>query len=331
MIKFLGRKEINEFIHSALPARRYVVQTLAGGLLNQNLLLTSGRQQLVLKVYRPEMPIEKVSEMHRVMEIAASHGMPVPTSITTAEINGFVVAVYPFLKGQNPKQFANSLSRIRAMGETLGGLHAIFDSIRVKTPKPDVGSLVAWHPQVFLEKIEKVQKVSLLHGKDRKYLAEMLDRRKDLMHSESWDNAAFLKLPLQLSHNDYHTKNILMVGNRVTAVLDWEKFGWHFRGFEIMRSIIFNCRKTEKEIDWKLAGEYVRAYRSKVDIRKGVHDLAYEYTYRRIVFDLWAVEQYLSHGRKELMENILRRDAMITTLTKHRKEYNDRVTDLLKN
>ncbi len=331
MPRFLPRKDIQAFINSTFPARSYVVEPLSGGLLNQNFLLTAGREKLVLKVYRPEMPFEKVEEIHRVMQAVAKSNILVGLPVKSVELGGYAVAVYPFLKGENPKRFGNTPARIHAMGSMLGKLHVAFDTFHTEITKPEPLQIASWDPISFMEKIHGLrERIAASRVSHKQTLDKTLDLYEEIIARGDWSKEKFLKLPIQLCHNDYHTYNILMQKNQITGILDWEKFGWTWRAFEIMRSVIFNCRKTEKDFDWKLIETYLRAYREETNVSALTSKLAFDCGYRKMLFSLWTIEQYVDHGRKELFENILRRASIIKTMADNYDEYPERIAELLK-
>lgn len=156
----------------------------------------------------------------------------------------------------------------------------------------------------------------------------VLDTYEEIISSQTWDIAPFSKLPIRFIHGDYHMQNLLMKGNEIVTVLDWEKCGWSFRGKEIMRSIIHNCRKTASELSWPLIETYLRAYRQHATLSPVEASLTFECGYRPVVFGFWAIKQYLL-GHKHFRQNILRRKQILQVCTDHRVEYAERIAQLL--
>ena len=95
-----------------------------------------------------------------------------------------------------------------------------------------------------------------------------------------------------------------------------------------MRTVILNCRRTYAELDWPMVKEYLGAYKKHVRLTDLECQLAYDAAYRRFVFDLWAIEQWLAHPKT--FRNInFRRVALIKNLHDHRQEYAERISGLL--
>lgn len=298
--------------------------------MNQNSLLTAGGKKYVLKVYRDEMTEAKVAEMHRLMKFASNHDVPVALPVAATTIHGYVTALYPFATGEHPPRYRNNHVRIEAMGEMLGRIHLVLDSYQTKTEKPTHKELTkSWQLNRALEEIEILREELKSHSASvRKEINGVLDAYERIYGEEDWSSDEFLDLPIRFCHGDYHIMNLLMCDSKITAVLDWEKAGWDFRGREIMRSIIFNCRKTSQELNWSSVEAYLRAYRKHASISDLDGRLAFECGLRNVVFGFWAIKQYLA-GHKHFRSNIMRRVAMMEGLTKYRKDYAERIAEVL--
>lgn len=299
--------------------------------MNQNSLLLVGRKKYVLKVYRDEMTETKVEEMHRLMKFVSTSNIPVALPVVTATINRYVTALYPFATGEHPPRYRNNHVRIESMGQMLGWIHLVLNRYQPKTEKLTHRELIkAWQLGRALEEIkflrEEVKKYS---ASVKKEMNGVLDVYERIYHEQDWRSHEFLNLPIEFCHGDYHIMNLLMRDSKIAAVLDWEKAGWDFRGREIMRSIIFNCRKTSSELSWPSVAIYLNGYRKHASISDLDRRLAFECGLRNVVFGFWGIKQYLA-GHKHFRSNIMRRVAMMEGLTKHRKEYAERIAGMLK-
>lgn len=330
MISFLSQDQLEPFLKDSFGTKKYKTEPLRGGLLNQNSLITFDGGKCVLKVYRNEMTETKVKEMHRLMEFVSRRHIPVTTPITTVSLNKYIVALYPFAPGEHPPRFRNSRVRIEAMGEMLGKIHLTLGSYQPKTKQPSNKELLkAWDIRPAMEEILQLEENIKKHPISiRKEVNKILDTYKKIYNREGWDNKNFLNLPIQLCHGDYHIMNLLMQKQKITAILDWEKAGWDFRSKEIMRSIIFNCRKNSSELNWPSVTVYLKAYRKYISMTDLERQLTFECGLRNIVFGFWAIKQYLA-GQKQFRLNIIRRVAMMEGLIKQRKEYAARIAELL--
>lgn len=330
MIEFVPKQSVQPFLKDAFGRRNFSMRILRGGLLNQNYVITIARKSYLLKVYRPEVNQEMVEEMHRLMKYVGNRNIPVPLPIAATCIAERPVVLYPFIKGEHPKRYRNTKLRIRAMGELLGQLHSVMDEYDATQSKPDLQKLLRqWDPARFQKTIVEVRlQLATQPQLVRKEMGTILEQYEEIIENGSWETKSFSRLPLGLCHGDFHTQNILFVNNRIVGLLDWEKFGWNFRGSEIMRSVIFNCRKTACEFDWDLVGEYLRAYRQHATLSDSERMLVFEAGYRNTLFSLWAMKQYLV-GERHLYPNIKRRIEIVQTMTKHRAEYGARISEYL--
>lgn len=330
-LKFLSKIEILPFFNSMhIKKGSFSISVLAGGLLNQNFFVKTGNKKFVLKVYRPEIDAKKIQEMHRMMRFASGHGLPVPSPQKTEVIKNHVVSIYPYLRGENPPRFRNTESRIHSMGETLGKLHLALNTFRPSLSKPTPSTLASWNPDIFIKDIRAVR--SSLIGKNAEMQKEVnhaLDTAQSIVSADSWNKTDFLTLPIRICHNDYHIDNILMSNDRITGILDWEKAGWHWRPYEIMRSILWNCRKNESTLNWNLVKIYLTGYKKYATLNLQERELAFECGFRKMLFSLWGIKEYIS-GRTELRANTRRRGALLKTLNINRQEYTKKIADYLK-
>lgn len=330
MISFIEESKLDSFVCTFARQKTWKLQPLKGGLLNQNYILAIGTKNYVLKVYRPEMTESKVKEMFSVMKFAADHSLPVVCSLDETIIDGHTVAIYPFVEGVHPSRYRNTHARIRSMGAMLGKIHTTLDSYKPITPAPTWDKI-----SKFLEPNRSIEQIGDLRGQlsghlpaVKRELTAVLDTYENVIDSQTWDIGAFAKLPIRFIHGDYHMQNVLMKGNMIVTILDWEKSEWHFRDFEIMRSIIHNCHKTAGELDWSLIEEYLQGYRQYATVSRAEAELAFECGYRPIVFSFWTIKQYLA-GHNNFRQSIIRRKKILQLLTKHRVEYAERIKDLL--
>lgn len=328
MITFLKKNDYIPVLMNFLDRRPDRIKNISTGLLNQNVLVSLGGTDFVFKIYRKEIDIKKIQEIHFIMEFAIRNGIPAPRPLQHGKLKGHVVALYPYIKGVNPDRYKNSEGRIRSMGKMLGEVQFALNKFHSKTPKPVSSSFINWEANSYIKKLLGISRsLARQPAQVRNFIKPVLEFYVETIQSFNWDKGSFSKLPVNMCHNDFHFANILMVKNKITAVLDWEKAGWNWRVFEVMRSVFFNCRKSASELDWHLVKTYLSEYRKIISLTPIERELAFECGYRKYLFDYWAIKQYLS-GRKELRSHILRRLTLAKTLTKNRQEYSERISEL---
>ena len=250
---------------------------LTGGLLNQNVLVTTRNGgKLVFKAYRPEVPREKVDETHRVMAHVSRREIPVALPVATYEVAGFAAALYPFVEGAHPSRYGAGTKRVAAMGEMLGRIDAALDTFRPAGKKPTSLGVASWNPDKMVTEIAALR--MSLRGKSsavRETVEDVLRMHESILSKGDWDKKRFAELPIRVCHNDYHTQNVLMINGRVTTVLDWEKSGWEWRGFEVARSVMFTCRRANGTYCWDNVKAYLGTYKRQAELSDQERELAF--------------------------------------------------------
>ncbi len=331
MLSFLSTSQIEPFLRDFFGHVTIQREVLPRGLLNQNSLLTVGDRKFVLKVYRRDMPLVKVETTHRVMEFVSGYNIPIALPLVTQMIEEHVVVLYPFIVGVHPAFYRNSFVRLGNMGEMLGRIHEVLDLYRSDLEKPLYEKLTgSWDVPKAIEKIDLIRESLKQYPKSvQEKVGHILQTLEQLISDQTWEIEPFLQLPIRFIQGDFHAANILMRGSEIVSVLDWEKTGWNFRGFELMRSVLFNCRRTVSELSWPHVETYLKAYREHGQLNELEKELVFECGLRNFLFSFWAIEQYLG-GRKELWPNIVRRMRMAENLVKCRVEYAEKVAGFLR-
>ncbi len=331
MIEFVSQRAVSDWLQDHVAKSKVVLKPLTGGLLNQNLLADVGDSRVVVKVYDVMMDTVKVKELHRMLAHAVKDGIPVAQPILEGKIDRHVVAVYPFINGKHPPRYRNTQSRIRTMGAMLGKIDTSLESFHSKVEQTDRAKLLLRiNPERFLSEIKDVR--ASLRGKPsslQRIVRENLDRLQRIAETHDWLEQGMDKLPLRMCHGDYHIKNVLMRGEEITAVLDWDKAGKDWRGFEIMRSVMFNCRRDDSHLSWPLVETYLKSYKRHAPALSELEKvLVFECGFRRALFSLWSVKQYIA-GEQSVVSNFIRRVHLFQSLAEHRAEYAERIAKLL--
>jgi len=297
--------------------------------MSQNHRLLVGRDHYALKVHRPPMDAARVREMHRVMSFAARQGIPVAEPLLTQVVAGYVCSIYAFARGTHPGKYRGTHAHAEAMGDMLGRMHVVLDEFHSTDPKPDAAAL--WklvRPSAALAQVERLR-VSLV-GHDRGVRIEIgrtLDAYEKLFRSEHWRGGRCQDLAIAVCHGDFHSGNILLCGDSITAVLDWEKAGWDFRCGEVCSSLIFNCRENSSELHWPRIATYLRAYRRHRALDDIPGGFLLKSCFSSYVLGLWTIEQYLG-GRRDYRSCIAGRLVMAQRLATYRREYSRRIAEL---
>lgn len=326
-MRFVATTEIRALLRETIGPIDSMVP-MSQGLLNQNLRVTTREGATFLfKAYRSEMPRAKVDDMHRMMAHASKNGIPVSLPVATYEIGGHAAALYPFVEGTHPERFGKR--PIRAMGEMLGRVDAALDTFRPAGKKPTSLEVAHWDPDKMVAEIDEIRASLRRKSKAvRDVVERVLWSYEGVLPLGNWHTRRFAKLPVRVCHNDYHIKNMLVRDGVVVAVLDWEKAGWDWRGFEAFRSVMFNCRGSARGLDWKLIAPYLRGYKRFAAMSILERDLAFDCGFNKAFFSLWAVKQYVA-GNTQVRDNMLRRSRALPYLFKRRDEFRERIAALL--
>lgn len=329
MHQFLSVEDIHLLLRTWFPkGYRYI--PLEKGLLNQNGIVREGSRTFLLKVYRPDMTQTHLHDVHAVMRVMLQNGVPVTHEEREASVQGAHVVLYAYLPGMNPGLYPRSLGRVHAMGDMLGRIHSILlqhqqqlavDPLmewrNLKSPEDELSALALL--------MEDVRRKKPAHTDE---LLSILDEHRSWIESHAWDIARFASLPAQLCHGDYHTKNILFQNATLTGVLDWEKYGWGTQVSEVMRSIVFNCRRSPSALHWSAVKAYVQAYRQHKTFSQEEARLAFPFVFQKMLFGTWAEKQYLA-GDARLWSNVIRRQAINRYFVKEERRISARIEDLL--
>lgn len=326
-MQFVATKDIRPLLRETIGAG-FTMEPLDGGLLNQNVLVeTNEGAKFVFKAYRLVMTSPKMlDEMHRMMAHAARRGISVPLPIATYEIGEHVAALYPFIEGSHPPRYGGDVRRAEAMGETLGRVDKALDSFRPIAPKPSSLELATWDAEKF------VGEIAALRGKSRLVRDDVeatLAMHEAILAKGDWDKRPFARLPVRVCHNDYHTQNVLMKPDGSISVLDWEKAGWNWRGFEVARSVMFVCRRSSGTYCWNNVRAYLDGYNKHATLSDLERETAFLCGFNKAFFSLWAAKEYVS-GRPEMRDHLLRRAQLVPYLFRNRVEFADRMEKLLR-
>jgi Ser/Thr protein kinase RdoA (MazF antagonist) len=328
MLRFVSREEVRLLLKKTFNDS-FTLKSLAGGLLNHNFIVGTKSAKFVLKIYRSEITREKLDETHRIMAHCVKRDIPVSLPMATCQVADHVAALYPFIEGTAAPKFKNSIRNVEHMGEMLGRVDKALDTFKSMLTKPPSIELARWDVDNTLKDIVEIRRAAKRRRVDvRDTVETTLHVYERILAAGDWDKTRFAKLPVKLCHNDFHGGNLVVRDNNIVAVLDWEKAGWEWRAFEIMRSITFNCRKSDRELDWNLVRAYISGYRKHESFTTIERELAYDAGVYKMFFSLWAIKQYLA-GHMECKANVLRRARLLPYLFKHRKEFTDRIANLL--
>ncbi|MER7703461.1 phosphotransferase [Kitasatospora sp. NPDC097605] len=251
--------------HAALAEvlRRYRVgrlltaEPVAEGLLNRGYRITTEAGGYFLKCYVDAATAsrEAVGAHHRAMDALAALGLPVAPPLalsgrttTIAAFGGRLFALFPWVDGRHRHGTELALSRCAELGALLGRLHGALDDVCAPVAQPSgYRSADPRDSSALARELRRRAREHQPHGELDALVERRLTERLELLaehaHRRPLPQAA---PPTGWTHGDFHGLNLLHSGERIAAVLDWDKLGPQPRAEEAVRAatLLFNDRVT---------------------------------------------------------------------------------------
>lgn len=218
------------------------VGRLTGGEWKVLYRLTTARQALVVSISHPTTTIASVQYEHAFLHYLHSYLSEVPLPIAARDGStwfveaGRIVTLLPLMPGQIVDRDRSRLPAARLLAR----YHQVALTYPERTPRPDVP---AWYAADWDQLWDWSGMQRLLHSTPTapdktiqhfwqagaKWTAEIVARREQItqersairqwMHQLAQSDPPLLLAPI---HDDYHRKNLLLTGDTVTALLDWD-------------------------------------------------------------------------------------------------------------
>jgi len=212
------------------------VRSIAQGVNNLTQVIETPQGSYILRSYRSDRSLEQIRYELNVLTSLQEKRLPfqVPVPIPTvsgelfAVLSGTVVSLTPRLSGSQPQN--NDLEQTYAAGEALAELVKALEELQVEVtaqvaPFPPSGDFEAWSG-IAIDPAQLLRELPLAKEEQEQILTRL---------EETQASAASLyqSLPQQIIHRDYDQSNILMEGNSVTGVLDFEFCGLDLRVLDL--------------------------------------------------------------------------------------------------
>jgi homoserine kinase type II len=229
--------------HWSLPAP-WTIAPASAGLTNTTLFVETPTGTYVLRLYERADPAGVRFEHGLLAELAAAHlpfTLPAPVRTRAGETFAQVVvgsatvlaSLTPLLPGTHPDP--DHVQHARRLGEALGHLGQALADVAPppgRAQYPRLGDLRGFHATVD-DPAEAIGLIPTLAHADRKRVLAMT------AHVEAVAPSLYATLPRRLTHRDYWPPNILLTGDAVSAVLDFEFAGEDLRALDLAIAIAF--------------------------------------------------------------------------------------------
>ena len=203
------------------------------GTQNQTWRVESGDGTYFLRVYRNTTDARRVRYEHAILTALAARRLsfsvaaPIPMSggKTVVSVRGELAAVFPALEGERVDR--TNVAHARACGVALGELHAALAEIDPGAPPElarygDLDRVHALVPDPWV-----LPRELSMDEAARARLTQILGRLRERAPG------LYETLPQQLCHNDFSPGNLLMQGDTVSGVLDFEFAGPDLRALDV--------------------------------------------------------------------------------------------------
>jgi homoserine kinase type II len=183
---------------------------------------------------------------------------PIPTSTGElfASLSGTIVTICPRLSGSIPQN--DNLEQVHSAGQALGELVKSLAEVHTETPSsgvpfPPSNDFAGW-AGVLVEPANLISKLPLSR-EEQKQILTLLE------NTQATAASLYQTLPQQIIHRDYDQSNILMKGNIVTGVLDFEFCGPDLRVLDLAYALSqwpFGLWNTGRE--WSVIDAFGKGY-----------------------------------------------------------------------
>lgn len=253
------------------------VQELTLGNNNRTYAVTTPTRRYILRIYQRSAALAWVRYEHTLLTRLAQWGLPfaipVPivahtgtTLLPVPDTDVTLAALFHRLPGQPPDGAA--LAQSRRCGAALAELDRALGQLTIPsppTPCPPFGALAQVHPSVpnLFEMLEQVPLDPGQRAQLRRAIGDVVAALPALYRS----------LPQQLVHRDFDASNVLMTGDQVVGVLDFEFAGPDLRAFDLARSLsLFTSSPWSIPDGWRRVVAFSSGYREQLALTSGEID-----------------------------------------------------------
>ena len=204
------------------------VRSITTGINNLTQTIETPAGVYILRTYRSDRSLAQIRYELNLLSILQQKNLPfqIPAPIPTAAgelfavLDGKFITMVSHLSGSMPEN--DNLEQAYAAGQALAELGKVLADFQVETRLPPgafppSNDFEGW-AGVPVNPWELIQKLALTKEEQKQTIALLENTR-------GFASSLYRTLPQQIIHRDYDQSNILMEGNSVTGVLDFEFSG----------------------------------------------------------------------------------------------------------
>jgi homoserine kinase type II len=291
----LGDAELGEAVRAfGLPAPDRVRPEPRGGV-NTNHHVWAGGRRFFLRVNEGKSDADVRFEAE-VLRFLADARFPVPPLVPAADGAPFVAAagrqvmLFEYAPGEEVPRDAATPAHARRVGEALGRLHDLAGGFPGDRPNPyGTARVAAWLGELGPD-----------GGGDAEVAAALPALRRELART-----AALPGAPRGLVHGDLFTDNVLWIGDRPSAILDWEMACTETFAFDLGVALSAWCYGDR--YDPARAGALLEGYRARRKVEPETLEALYPWT--RFAALRFAVSRIVGYHRAALgPERLVKKD-----------------------
>ena len=233
-----------------------------GGSSNLNLLVTRGNVKLVARVYRPSVPVARLTDIQRARRLLREQGLPCVVPIPASDGSDWVAVgerlleLEPYVEHDG---HMNSWERVRQGLTRLGEMHDVLSSITVgpDSAAPRFVNYVA--PEHVLEATGRgtARIRAWRPTAEEARLADRSDELAQVVVDAERNNAAALS-PRQLVHGDFWDNNVLYREDQIVLVHDFDHMGERPRVDDLALTLYYMNSEPAPDLDMRARRSWVK-------------------------------------------------------------------------
>jgi Ser/Thr protein kinase RdoA (MazF antagonist) len=276
------------------------VTAVEGGSQNRNFDVRTSSERFFLRLVRPNLENERILGEHELMRWVAGRGVPapvpvlLPSGLSVLQQGAERWVLFPWAEGEPGVRGSLTAGASQALGAAHGLVQAV---LREHPASAGAAFGQHWDGDTSRRDLASLIALGREGGAPGVAIAAMERQLALLERADLLPPAAFAGLPSQMLHGDFHDRQVLFAGNRVTAVVDWEAWRVDSRAWELVRSLAFS-----RLLDSPSLEAYVAGYRRFVAVTPDEIELALTLWFQSRLTGLWLWHAYLVEGNQRLAE-----------------------------